>query len=318
MKRVVDLFAGGGGMSLGFTRAGFNVVCAVEKWQAAIDVYRANFPDHPVLNLDLSNVDDSIRVIQEFNPEMIIGGPPCQDFSSAGKRDEKQGRASLTVNFAEIVSYCRPQFFVMENVARAEKSQAFKDSLKIFKAAGYGLTMRVIDAAYCGVPQSRKRFIVIGALGENDDFLSEEIDQGLSQHAMSVRDYFGDDLSLEHYYRHPRSYARRGIFSVDEPSPTIRGVNRPVPKGYPGHSGDPVGLSSEIRSLNTLERAQIQTFPSHFKFPGNKTDTEQVIGNAVPVKLAEFVAEKLAKFINGAPTLMCQHALFQIPEVYEP
>ncbi len=114
-----------------------------------------------------------------------------------------------------------------------------------------------------------------------------------------LKDYFGEQFGLTHYYRHPRSYARRGIFSIDEPSPTIRGVNRPIPKGYPGHSGDTLPSSENIRSLTTQERALIQTFPKNFILPGCKTDIEQVIGNAVPVNLAEYVAKCLARYIQG-------------------
>ena len=88
------------------------------------------------------------------------------------------------------------------------------------------------------------------------------------------------------------------MFSIDEPAPTMRGVNRPVPKGYPGHPNDACELSASVRALTTAERALIQTFPNDFIWLGNKTDTEQMIGNAVPVKLAEFVASALLEYIN--------------------
>lgn len=318
MKRVADLFAGGGGMSLGFQNAGFEIVCAVEKWQPAIDVYRANFSDHPVLQLDLADEQKAIAGIRQFEPNIIIGGPPCQDFSSAGKRDESQGRASLTVSFANIVAGYRPTYFVMENVARSASSAAFKTALGIFKRAGYGVTMKVLDASYCGAPQIRKRFIVVGALDHKDGFLNDALEQGLSVKPLTLREYFGKKIDFTHYYRHPRSYARRAVFSVDEPSPTIRGVNRPVPLGYPGHPGDTAPADS-IRSLTTTERALIQTFPKSFKFPGSKTDSEQVIGNAVPVKLAEYVASRLANFISeaGSSSNVQQFALFQKRKVYE-
>ncbi len=296
--RVVDLFAGGGGLSLGFTQAGFEVVAAFENWKPAVAVYEANFTDHPVINLDLSEEYKAAQLIQGYQPDMIMGGPPCQDFSSAGKRDEGMGRASLTMSFANVVARCKPRFFLMENVARAATSQTFKTALTVFKNAGYGLTIKVLDAAYCGAPQLRKRLIVVGSLDERDGFLDSALDKGLSSEPMTLRKYFRNRLPFEHYYRHPRSYARRGIFSVDEPSPTIRGVNRPIPRGYPGHDGDTVALSAALRSLTTHERARIQTFPAAFKLPGCKTDVEQVLGNAVPVKLAEYVAKHLAAYID--------------------
>jgi DNA (cytosine-5)-methyltransferase 1 len=297
--RVIDLFAGGGGLSLGFQNAGFDVVAAIENWQPAAAVYAVNFPTHELLTLDLSDVNTAVKEINQWAPDVIIGGPPCQDFSSAGKRDESLGRASLTVAFAEIIHRCRPKFFLMENVERAAKSKAFQQALNIFKKSGYGVTIKVMDASLCGVPQLRKRLMVAGSLLAHDQFLDAALEEGLSPEPMTLRRYFRNRLDFDHYYRHPRSYARRGIFSIDEPSPTIRGVNRPVPKGYLGHPGDACALGENIRSLTTLERARIQTFPANFKLPVSKTDAEQVIGNAVPVKLAEYVATHFMRHIQA-------------------
>ena len=168
----------------------------------------------------------------------------------------------------------------------------------LIKRANYGLTIRQLDAAHSGAPQTRKRLFVIGQLGGKDGFLDDALTAGLSAHPLTLRQYFKNCLPFEHYYRHPRSYARRAVFSIDEPSPTIRGVNRPIPKGYPGHMGDPVPVSSEMRSLTTQERALIQTFPPEFQLPGSNSDAEQVIGNAVPVKLAEYVARWLLNYMQ--------------------
>jgi DNA (cytosine-5)-methyltransferase 1 len=229
---------------------------------------------------------------------MIIGGPPCQDFSSAGKRDETLGRADLTVSFANIVSETQPEWFVMENVERIMKSHILKDALQIFKNAGYGISYQVLDASYCGVPQARKRFFLVGHKYSSDNFLNPYFSKNQSSKQMSVFDYLGNSLNLEYYYRHPRSYMRRGIFSIYEPSATIRGVNRPIPKGYNKHDGDPVEITEKVRPLTTKERSLIQTFPKDFIFNGTKTDLEQIIGNAVPVKLAEFVANCINEYIK--------------------
>jgi DNA (cytosine-5)-methyltransferase 1 len=196
------------------------------------------------------------------------------------------------------VAYAKPEWFVMENVDRIIKSKLLKDAIKIFKAAGYGISYEILDASYCGVPQSRKRFFLVGRKNSNDNFLNPYFLKNQSKHPMTLHDYFGNSLGIEYYYRHPRSYARRGIFSIYEPSPTIRGVNRPVPNGYLGHKGDPVSISENIRPLTTEERSQIQTFPKKFVFNGNKTEIEQIIGNAVPVKLGEFVANCIREYIT--------------------
>lgn len=296
--RVVDLFCGCGGLSLGFAKAGMEVVAAFDNWTDALAVYRNNFR-HPAIRADLMDVDASAELIRPYAPDMIIGGPPCQDFSSAGKRDENNGRGDLTVAYAEIISRIRPQWFVMENVERILKTQKLQDAMRIFRDSGYGLTYTVLNAALCGVPQRRKRFVMIGKLGEQDDFIKDTILENLSDKELSVAEYFGDKLPIKYYYRHPRSYVRRGIFSTSEPSATIRGVNRPMPKGYKLHPGDPVDSLDGIRPLTSRERSMIQTFPEDFSFEGTKTNIEQMIGNAVPVNLGTFVADAIFRY-SGA------------------
>ena len=295
--KTIDLFAGCGGLSLGFQNAGFEIVAAYDFWKPAVDVYRNNFTSHSIYQMDLSNVDAAISHIKPFSPDIIIGGPPCQDFSHAGKRMEGK-RASLTEAYAKIVHAIRPEWFVMENVDRAQQSAAYKRARDLFKDAGYGLTEHIYDASLCGAPQKRKRFICIGKLGETDGFLLDAIVRNESTEPMTMRDYFGDSLGIDYYYRHPRNYNRRGVFSMDEPSPTIRGVNRPIPHGYERHPNDPVDIKG-IRPLTTAERAQVQTFPPDFIFEGSKTDLEQIIGNAVPVKLAEFVGKRIVEYIDS-------------------
>lgn len=296
--RAIDLFAGCGGLSLGFIQANYEVVAAFDNWPPAINVYKQNF-SHPIIDLNLNALSKQYEQISQFNPEIIIGGPPCQDFSSAGKRDEKLGRADLTVEFAELVSTIKPRWFVMENVDRAPNSRRYQNALKILQCAGYGLTLEILDASFYGVPQIRKRAFLIGKLKGIDNALKPLLCQKITPNRMTVRRYWtemGETLDIEHYYRHPRSYQRRGIFCIDEPSPTVRGVNRPIPPNYRKHSGDTCEPGDNVRPLTTLERGYIQTFPKSFRFEGSKTDLEQMIGNAVPVKLAKFVAECILEF----------------------
>lgn len=292
--KVVDLFAGCGGMSLGFEQAKHKVVAAFEYWDAAIKCYKANFR-HPIIKQDLSNFQEAAQKISKFQPDMIIGGPPCQDFSHAGKRSEGSN-ADLTYAFAQIIKLVAPRWFVMENVDRTKNSRTYAQARAIFKEAGYGLTEIVLDASLCGVPQKRKRFFCIGLLDAEDDFLKSELESRLSSSPMTVRDYFGNKLGIKYYYRHPRNYNRRAVFSIDEPAPTIRGVNRPVPKGYKGHPKDAGPVTDQLRELTTHERSMIQTFPPDFIWIGSKTNLEQMIGNAVPVKLAEFVGRAIKEY----------------------
>ena len=297
-KKLIDLFAGCGGMSLGFQNAGFNIVAAYDNWQPAIDIYARNFK-HPINKKDLSKEDISNELI-ELMPDIIIGGPPCQDFSIAGKRDFEGKRANLTLIYGNIIQTVRPRWFVMENVYNIEKSPIFNQVLQIFKDAGYGITKHVWDASYMGAPQIRKRYFVIGRQKTQDDFLLKDLEKNLSKERMTLARYLGKDkLNTEFYYMHPRSYARRAIFSVNEPSATIRGVNRPMPNGYTCHPADKTKDLTQVRSLTSKERSFIQTFPEEFIFVGAKTDVEQAIGNAVPVKMAEYIGRTILNYMQN-------------------
>ena len=130
--KAVDLFCGCGGLSLGFQQAGVNVLAAFDNWDDAIAIYKANFK-HPVFKQDLSNIEDSISQIVPYTPDMIIGGPPCQDYSSAGKQNEDNGRGILTISFAEIVCRIQPRWFVMENMERILKSNKLQLAKNCYK-----------------------------------------------------------------------------------------------------------------------------------------------------------------------------------------
>jgi len=309
--KCVDLFAGCGGLSLGFEKANIDVVAAIDNWNKSVDVYNDNF-SHPCHLHDLKDEEGTLDIIKKYMPDMIAGGPPCQDFSSAGKRDESLGRADMTYHFANIVCAYKPKWFVMENVERIKKSHILTDVVNQYEEAGYGLTAVILSAEYCNAPQARKRFFLIGGLGEKHNALISTLKSQLTNKPMTIRDYLGNTLGVDYYYRHPRNYSRRGIFSIDEPSPTVRGVNRPLPPGYKKHSGDPKNIKlSDIRPLTTIERSYLQTFPATFKFNGTKTNLEQMIGNAVPVNLAEFVGKAILDFCkNGEIKDINQQSLF--------
>jgi len=294
--KTVDLFSGCGGMSLGFQNAGFDIIAAFDNWTPAIDVYRMNF-EHPIYEQDLVN-EKVHKIIMEMKPRVIIGGPPCQDFSSAGHRNVNLGRATLTNTFCDIIITALPQYFVMENVPEITKSEILETVIVKFKNAGYGLTSDIIDSSLCGVPQLRKRYVLIGCLGAGDNFLKSILDEAYADKPMTMYDYFKDALGVEYYFRVPRSYSRRGVFSIYEPCQTIRGVDRPIPSGYKGHPSDPVEIGPKVRALTVLERSYVQTFPETFKFEGTKSNLNQMIGNAVPVKLAEYIANAIIKYEN--------------------
>ncbi len=163
---VVDLFCGTGGLAVGFARAGFKLICAMDAWQPAVDTYRANLGDHvvhaafgPSTNLPAADV--------------IVGGPPCQGFSSAGMRRADDARNSLVAVFAQRVASLRPRAFVFENVEgflTGANGRFVFDLLEPVIAAGYCVHLRKINAANYGVPQHRKRIVAIGGLGWQPSF----------------------------------------------------------------------------------------------------------------------------------------------------
>ena len=280
-------------MSLGFEQAGVDVAAAFDKWAPAVEIYRANF-NHPIYEKDLCD-KDSVDQIKDMTPDLIMGGPPCQDYSIAGKR-EQGDRANLTIRFADIVVGVRPKWVVFENVYNIERFGTLPIMKEKLKKAGYGLTCAVLDASRCGVPQARKRFILVGRLGSEDGFFDKTLNTGLADKQMTVRDYLGDRLGTQYYYMHPRSYARRAVFSIDEPSATIRGINRPIPSNYKRHHADAASISDGVRALTTKERSYLQSFPEDFQFPGAKTNVELAIGNAVPPALAKYIASRIVAF----------------------
>jgi DNA (cytosine-5)-methyltransferase 1 len=289
---TVDLFCGCGGMSLGFQRAGFEIAAAYDNWQPAIDTYKQNF-SHPAFLADLSLESEAIQLITQHNPDAIIGGPPCQDFSIAGLGVEQQ-RANLTLSFARICVTVGPRYIVMENVYNIERSSVLPAALDILRRSGYGITSLVLNASLVGVPQMRKRYFLIADRESPDHHYASALMDNLQSEPTTVFDIFGDSLGTEFYYAHPRNYKRRAVFSIHEPAATIRRVNRPIPPTYKPHPADKAPAKGAVRPLTTDERAKIQSFPPTFNFEGTLSQREQLIGNAVPPQLAEYVASTIA------------------------
>lgn len=292
---VVELFAGAGGLSLGAVAEELNVTGAFDHWQPAIDTYSANF-NHSAQDLNLGDVESCLPIVGAYQPDVILGGPPCQDFSDAGNRSEGS-RAELTVAFAQYVEVIKPRAFVMENVPAALRSAAYAKAKAKFLGAKYGITELVLNAAYFGVPQARKRLFVVGILNDVDDGIRGQVDRAQSLLPMTV-DRGAPGIDLEHYYRHPRSYDRRAVFSVTEPSPTIRGTNRPRPRTYRPHENDSY-KGDDVRALTYSERAEIQTFPDDYRWEGAVSEIEQMVGNAVPPRLAQVVIAAIKDRIWG-------------------
>lgn len=180
---AIDLFAGVGGLSLGFEQAGFDIVTSVEYDPVHAAVHAFNFPRTEILCADISTL--SVERLREgiargcamhgsFDPEwageidVVFGGPPCQGFSTMGKRLIDDKRNQLVFHFFRLIAGLRPRYFVMENVPGMQAgghSSILAKLVKEFAEAGYQVVMptRILNAADYGVPQDRQRLILLGA-----------------------------------------------------------------------------------------------------------------------------------------------------------
>lgn len=180
MKKIkyLDLFAGCGGLSLGFEMSGeFEGVAFVENWQPAIDTFKRNFPNSILLKEDITDLtEEDIKKLNGNSIDLIIGGPPCQGFSIAGKRDPKDPRNSLFMDFVRVVGIIKPKMFLMENVKglvsmkTASGEKVIEVIIREFERIGYKVKYKVIDAATYGVPQHRHRIFFIGVKGDKNNF----------------------------------------------------------------------------------------------------------------------------------------------------
>ncbi len=169
--RFVDLFAGAGGFGLGFQLSGrFAPICSVEKDLWAVETLQAN-NQHTIIHADITKISTkaSIKSLCEETPDVIIGGPPCQGFSMAGKGDPSDPRNTLFRYFVKWVKALKPKVFVMENVAGllVRKNADGENVIDIIKAAftkaGYTCEVWTLNAADYGVPQMRQRVVIVGS-----------------------------------------------------------------------------------------------------------------------------------------------------------
>lgn len=168
--KVIDLFAGVGGMSLGFEQAGFNVVLANEWDSFVARAYKKNFPNTEVIVKDITKLDLQ-KQFGKYSGEIdvVVGGPPCQGFSQKGKRmSVNDSRNFLFKYYVEVVKIVNPKYFVMENVPNllTTENGYFKEEIEmLFAKLGYKITADVLNACDYGVPQNRKRAVIIGKKG---------------------------------------------------------------------------------------------------------------------------------------------------------
>ena len=169
--QVLDLFSGCGGLSLGLEQAGFDIALGIDSWQDALDTFQQNHRDSQTFCKDLTSIDFNYIENQFLTSgvDVIVGGPPCQGFSISGKRDPNDPRNKLYTSFVDSVSYFKPQAFLMENVPNLASMQNgnIKDTIvSEFEALGYTVRYARLLASDYGVPQNRRRFVMVGFRGE--------------------------------------------------------------------------------------------------------------------------------------------------------
>lgn len=327
---MVDLFAGAGGLSLGFTAAGFDPVLAVEADADAAATYATAHPGTRLVVGDIAEHD--------FSPlrgtvDVVVGGPPCQPWSLGGLRRGAADPRDGLPQFRRVVAEVRPRAFVMENVAgltRGATRPAFEEAVVALADLGYVVDHRVLQAADHGVPQRRERCFVVGVRpGASFAWPVPTHGPGRRRPHRAVGAVVGAEpvgvgnASIVTYARNPslRPDPYHGqVFNgggrpldLDRPAPTLlasMGGNKTpwvdrdgIVPDYHRHlrdGGPPrAGTVPGARRITVAEAAAIQTFPRSMRFAGARSSQYRQVGNAVPPRLAEVVARSLRATLEG-------------------
>jgi len=325
--KIISLFTGAGGLDLGFHQAGFKTIFANEYDKTIWDTFKHNFPN---IRLDKRNI---INIPSSDIPESIgiIGGPPCQSWSEAGAgRGIKDKRGQLFYEYIRILKEKKPLFFLAENVSGIllpKHNEAFKNILNEFKSLNYNVSCFLLNANNFGVPQDRKRVIIVGyhkKMGKKffppkkiipKPILKNAIwDLKLAKPAKEKNHTNGNKklFAPNHEYMNGGFstiyMSRNRVRSWNEPSFTIQAGGRHAPI----HPQAPKmkfieqnkrifvpGKEKLYRRLSVRECARIQTFPDNFLFIyDNVADGYKMIGNAVPVEFAKQLASVIFKDVS--------------------
>lgn len=325
---IVSFFAGAGGLDLGFQNAGFNVIWANEYDKEIWETYQKN---HPHTVLDTRSI---VNIPSDEVPECdgIIGGPPCQSWSEAGAmKGIEDKRGQLFFDFIRILEAKQPKFFLAENVSGmllGRHSPALENIKEMFRNAGIGyeLSFEMVNACDYNVPQDRKRVIFVGIrkdLGFKYEFQKPNFPKLTLQNAISdLKENVlpaktnnktnGNDCAIPNHEYMTGGFStifmsRNRVRSWDEQSFTIQAGGRHAPI----HPQAPKmkfieqnirvfvpGKEHLYRRLSVRECARVQTFPDDFIFHyDNISAGYKMIGNAVPVNLAHFLANTIKQQI---------------------
>lgn len=276
-NKVISLFAGCGGSSLGYKMAGFKELLAVEWDNNAVETFKLNFPGVPVYHGDITKLsgDECMKLagISKGELDVLDGSPPCQGFSTAGKRKYNDPRNSLFKEYARLLNDLQPKVFVMENVTGMVKGymkQAYLQIIKSLRECGYRAKGQVMNAMYYGVCQMRQRVIIIGT--RNDLNIEPSHPLPMSK-PIPLREKVPDAIAS-------RSERINPWIPASKPCCTI------TKTPYEGI----IRTASGTRALMECELKKLASFPGEFKFAGGVKKAWMRIGNSVPPNLMKAIA----------------------------
>jgi DNA (cytosine-5)-methyltransferase 1 len=311
----VDLFCGAGGMSKGFYDAGFKPISSVEINETASLTHNRNFPMCKHFNGDISDYD-SKKYTGENSIDVVIGGPPCNGFSVAGKRDPNDPRNKLFYEFVKVVDELKPKYFVMENVPgiiTIKKGKVIERIFECFKEIGYqNISMAILEAADYGIAQFRSRAIIIGNnCGLHNPYPAPKFT--IEQYVPiedAIRDLPANKTIPEinhEWTKHSKKFIERisKIKQGESMYETYRDAYKRQYTGIPSmtikenHGGSHIHPSLN-RCISAREMARLQSFPDDFIFEGSMKKAMWQIGNAVPPLLAKCIGMSLIPLLEEA------------------
>lgn len=331
----IDLFSGAGGLLRGFLDSGFKAISSVEYWSPAIETHRLNYPGVPIDTRDIRLIPDSNICEFRDKVDVVVGGPPCQGFSTIGKRIVKDPRNELVFEYIRFVRLCQPKVFLMENVRGllSTGKGVVKDSIiSEFSAIGYNVASKVLCAADYGVPQKRYRLFFLGVRRDLNIEPSFPVATFNPSHYNTVGNAIMDLVGKENIVpnhvplKHNEIVKARISYIPEGQGLPTEGLPEAVLKGsrsdfrdnhlknfshvykrlsrylpattmVPGHNAFPLH-PTENRSLTVREAARIQTFPDDVVFCGSRQNQCIQVGNAVPVLLASSLANHIKTLLS--------------------
>ena len=307
---VLDLFCGCGGMTKGLTEAGLNVIAGVDVWDKAVESYNRNY-EHKAYCADLTKLSpkDFQMLYEKDNGieakiDIIVGGPPCQSFSMAGRRDKNDPRNALFMEYVKYLNYFNPKAFIMENVIgmlskKTERNENVIDIIMEQLNGNYNCVINKLYASDFEVPQNRRRVIIVGIRKDLDIFPKEpeliitskdgrvpvskilldkkDVD---ASHFLSERAIMGIHNKKERAKEKGNGFGAQ-FLDTTKPSYTI-----PARYWKDGYDALVKYSDTEIRRLTILELKRIQSFPDDYDLRGTKKDQIMQIGNAVACRFA--------------------------------